>query len=372
MKLDQTLFKASRLVRSGKYELAIRTLEPEVNRYYGSFRYYYLLGSACLRAGDFGGALTYFRLAHDAKRRDPLAILGLAALYLRRHETDRAVDFYLDVLAIDPQNRVAKKAMALIRKQAGTDAFSAWLEAGKLPTLYPPIPFPGFSGREIFTGIAALLVVCSIAFALLVRFKVIRNPLNPRGSRQGISEFTLTREERSAPLETGGSYRYVLTRVQALDTYERALSMFTNYRDEAARVNINRILESNAADSLKNRARIIISYMEPPGFDSFRRIDNVEYNDAIKDIILYRDVHVIWRGMATNINTSDSGTTFDFLVGYDTRQTLQGIVPVVFGHAVTIHPERPLEVLGRIVPGESEGRIGLAGVAIHQSARLEN
>jgi tetratricopeptide (TPR) repeat protein len=331
-----------------------------------------LLGSACLRIGDFGGALTYFRLAHETKRRDPLAILGLAALYLRRSETDRAIDYYLDVLDIDHKNRIAKKAMKIIRRQAGTDAFSAWLEAGKLPTLYPPVPFPGFSGKERLAALITLLIVCVIAFGVLLRFKVIPNPFKPQGPRQGMAEFNLTREERMEPLETGGTYRYVLTRVQALETYERALSLFTSYRDEAARIDINRLLESNASEGLKNRARIIASYMEPPGFDPFRRSDNTEYADAIKDPVLYRDVHVIWRGMATNVETSAAMTTFDFLVGYDTRRILEGIVPVAFDRALAIDPERPLEVLGRIVPGGAETPIILTGISIHQTGLLEN
>ena len=370
MRLDPILSKASRLARSGKYETAIRTLEPEVNRYHGSFRYYYLLGSSCLRAGDFGGALTYFRLAHEANRRDPLAILGLAVLYLRRSEADRAIDYYLDVLEIDPQNRVAKRAMNVIRKQAGTDAFIAWLEAGRLSTLYPPIPFPGFSLKEILIALAILLVLCTVTFTVLVQYKIIANPFRPRGSRQTIPEFSLTNEERMAPMQSGGTYRYILTRDQAVDTYERALSQFTAYRDEAARVNVNRILESNASDGLKNRARLILSYLETPGFDSFRRSDNYTYVDVINDPILYRDVHVIWRGMATNIETTATGTTFDFLVGYDTRQTLEGIVPVGFNQAIAINPDRPLEVLGRIVPIGNEGQIILEGIAIHQSGRL--
>jgi tetratricopeptide (TPR) repeat protein len=372
MKLDPFLSKASRLARSGKHEMAIRTLEPEVNRYHGSFRYYYLLGSSCLRTGDFGGALTYFRLAHEAKRRDPLAILGLAALYLRRSETDRAVDYYLDVIEIDPRNRVAKKAMKVIRKHAGTDVFTNWLEAGKLSSLYPPIPFPGFSAKEKIAGCAVLLAACIGVFGFLIQFKVIANPFYPKGSRQGIAGFALTREERQDPLQTGGSYRYILTRTQALDTYERALSLFTSHRDEAARIYINRLLESNASEGLKNRARIIVSYMDTPGFDTFRRSDNSNYTDVNKDPALYRDVHVIWQGMAPNIAISDNTTTFDFLVGYDTRRTLEGIIPVTFSHAVSINPERPLEVLGRIVPAGSEGPIQLVGIAVHQSARLEN
>lgn len=367
MKLDPILTKACRFARSGKYEATIRILEPEVNRYHGTFFYYYLLGSSCLRTGDFGGALTYFRLAHDIKSRDPLVILGLAALFLRRSETQRAVDYYLDVLETNPNNRIAKKAMKIIRKQAGTDTFTAWLEAGKLPSLYPPIPFPGFSPKEILGACGILLALCIITLGCLIRFKVISNPVYPRGSREGIATFSLSREDRMAPVQTGGSYRYILTRVQALDTYEKALTLFTAYRDEAARVHLNRILESNAPDALKNRAHNIISFMEVPGFDTFRRGDNITYNDAIKDIMLYNNVHVIWRGMATNVLSSDDGTQFDFLAGYDTRKTLEGIVPVVFNHAVSLNPEQPLELLGRIIPSGVNGQFYLQGIAIHQS-----
>jgi tetratricopeptide (TPR) repeat protein len=370
MKLDPLLTRASRCARAGKYELAIRTLEPEINRYHGSFYYYYLLGSACLRTGDFGGALTYFRLAHETKRREPLAILGLAALYLRRGETERAVDYYLDILEIDRKNRIAQKAMRVIRRQAGTDTFVNWIEAGKLPSLYPPIPFPGFSAKEIMGAFAALIAVCLLIFGISVRNKIIPNPFLPRGSRQGVTALSLSSEERKSPIETGGSYRYTLTRIQAIDIYERALSQFTTYHDEAARVNLNRILESNAAEVLKNRARIIISYMEVPGFDTFKRDDNVPYDEAVKDPLLYNEVYVIWRGRAANVVTSDTVTTFDLMVGYDTGTTLEGIVPVIFNKAIPLNPERPLEVLGRVIPIGPEGPIHLEGIAIHQSASL--
>ncbi|MDR0290078.1 MAG: tetratricopeptide repeat protein [Treponema sp.] len=371
MKLDPILARASRFARSGKYEAAMRTLEPEVNRYHGSFNYYYILGSSCLHTGDFGGALTYFRLAHEAKMREPLAILGLAVLYLRRGETQRAVDFYLDVLEIDEKNRTAKKALKVIRSRAGGDSFSNWLETGKLPSLYPPIPFAGFSAKAVALSVSVLLAVCLIASGGLIRFKLVSNPFLSRSSRQGITAFSLTRDERMAPVQTGGTYRYTLTRVQALDIFEKSISLFTAHRDEAARINLNRILESNAPEGLKNRAQIIISYMEVPGFDTFRRGDNAEFQEVTKDPLLYNGVHVIWRGRAANVSTGDSGTSFDFLVGYDTRATVvEGIVRVTFNYAIPLNPERPLELLARIVPGSEEGLFFLEGIAIHQSGNL--
>jgi hypothetical protein len=110
--------------------------------------------------------------------------------------------------------------------------------------------------------------------------------------------------------------------------------------------------------------------MEIPGFDTFVRKDNFSYAEVIKDPALYRDCHVIWRGMATNTEILQNLTAFDFLVGYDTRKTLEGIVPVVFDKTISLNPEKPLEVLGRIVPVSTEKGldIRLEGVAIHQPA----
>jgi hypothetical protein len=373
MKLDPILTKASRLARARKYEAAIRVLEPEVNRYHGSFRYYYLLGACCLYSGDTGGARIYFHRAHDTNRKNVLAILGLAVYYLRKGETDRAVDFYLEVLELDPKNRIARRAMKIIRKYAGTENFSAWLlEAGRLPSLYPPIPFAGLYTKEILKILAVFAAVCVLAYGVLVFVRFFPNPFNPRGPREGLNEFSLTREERMAPVQIGGSYRYVLTRVQSLELYEKAVSMFTAYRDDAARVSLNKILESNAADGLKNRARIIISFLETPGFNNFHKNDNVAFTEVKKEPLLYNGVHVIWRGMATNIKTSDTGTSFDFLVGYDDRRTLEGIIPVIFNYTVSLNPERPVEILGKVDPVDTEEGIALEGVNFHQSVSQEN
>jgi hypothetical protein len=71
------------------------------------------------------------------------------------------------------------------------------------------------------------------------------------------------------------------------------------------------------------------------------------------------------------MNVLDAGFSFDLLVGYDTRKVLEGIVPVNFDFSETVDPERPLEVLGRIVPISASGGEGvrLEGVALHQAAR---
>ena len=115
MKADP-LLKANRLAHRGDYDGAIRILEPEVNRYYGSFSYYYLLGISYLRSKVFGMALTYFKLAREIKMSDPSVLLVLAVLYLNHGDTDRAVDLYLEVQERDEKNPIVRKALKVIRK----------------------------------------------------------------------------------------------------------------------------------------------------------------------------------------------------------------------------------------------------------------
>jgi tetratricopeptide (TPR) repeat protein len=372
MKLDPILSKATRLARRRNYDGAIKTLEPEVNRYYGSYWYHYLLGAACLYAGDFGGALTYFKLARDIKIRDPSVLLGMAVLYLRRGETDRALDFYLEVQELDEHNRIAKKALRVIRKYAGLENLTRWIESGRLSSLYPPLPvLPGIRKR-IAVSLGTVLLVLALTGGILVKLRVL--PFIRDAGREGLSTSALVREEEDAPVEIGGSYRYVLTRNDVLNTYGEARNLFTHYRDEAAKVALNRILESNASEAVKNKARVLFSYTETPGFDTLR--DRFTYGEIIKEPVLYRDCYVVWRGMATNLDIQQNATSLDFLVGYDTRSTLEGIVPVVFNFSVAVNPDRPLEILGRVVPVLSANASGqdirLEGVALHQAGLLEN
>jgi len=369
MKMDPLLNKAALLARKRDYEGALRILKAEEDRYYGSFKYYYLYALICLHSGSFVDALTNFRHARQIKMKDPSVMLGLAVLHLKRMDTVQAVDYYLDVKEIDPNNKTAKKALAVIRKYSAADALSDWLTPKRLAKLYPRIPAAAVKSRIIINSLLIIIAALGLSVFLLIQFRVIPSPFKIRSPRPS-AEFVLSGLERGAPVEVGGSYRYILTRDQALDLYDKALAFFTSYRDEAAKINLNRILESNASESLKNRSLLLLTYMEVPGFDNFNRNDNASYEDVRSEPVIYRDVYVIWRGMATNVEVTEEFTRFDFLVGYDTRRILQGIVTVMFDIPVALNTERPLDVLGKIVLQEGDA-FRLEGEAIYQSGRLE-
>ena len=377
MKADPIINKALIFARKRNYEGALKILTDEEERYYGSYKYHYLYGLICLHAANYVEAKNFFERARKIKQTgDASLMLGFAVLNLRRMDTVQAIDYYLDVLGIEPKNKTAKRALEIIRKNSGGEALSDWM-TDNISKLFPPIPIPAVSVKKI---ISSALIFFAVFLSIFLIYKGINanSGFFKAKNTRPTNEFILSNQEKKEAVQSDAMsadivYTYILTRDQAINLYDKSLALFTSYRDEAAKPNLNRILESNASAGLKNRARLLMNNMEVSGFATFKRADNFLYTDVVKEPVIYRDVYIIWKGMATNYTVTDENTSFDFLVGYDTRRTLEGIVSVVFDIPLSVNVERPLEVLGKIVMNsKSPNGFRLDGVAIHQSGRLEN
>jgi tetratricopeptide (TPR) repeat protein len=363
--MDAVLIKAVRLARRRKYAAAIKLLEAEVFAYGDSWRFPYVLGLCYLKSGDAGSAYPLLRRASEKDDRQTGPFLALAALYMRRGESAKAISFYLRVKDFDDGNRIACQGLKILERYGGN--LTAWRHEKKIAALYPAFPkLPVSPKHAALVFLLLALPVFGFGVLTLYRRGVIRLPQIERPSRDGLLAASLTAEEKSAPAGTEGTFRFVLTAKEILDGFEKGRTLFNQRRDDAARVEMNRILESNAAAAVKNKARILISYMEDSDFTNLK--DRFSFSEVEADPYLYQDCSVIWRGMAANLETADVATTFNLLVGYDTRTRLEGIARVRFPFAVSVNTEKPLEVLGRVVPVPNGSRtdIELTGVAIHE------
>jgi hypothetical protein len=293
--------------------------------------------------------------------------LALGALYVKRADSRRAISIYLEVQDIDDKNRTARRALNILKKYAGSDDLQAWIEKGKLRSLYPRFPHEKSKPAKVIRNMIFVAVALALAAFVFVKIKPF-TASSSRPVREGFAEMTLTQADRRDPAELGGVYSFILTEKQILSAYENALKYFNEHRDNAAMVEINRILASNANEGIKNKARIVENYIEAPDFETLRLKpgDNISYADAVKTPLLYRGCHALWRGGAANIVAGQAETTFDFLIGYDKRRSIEGIVRVVLPFAANIDPEYPLEVLGRIVPLNTPEAISLEGITVHQ------
>ncbi|WP_428771340.1 hypothetical protein V1L52_05295 [Treponema sp. HNW] len=354
---SDVLKKARRLLASRRFSQVISLLEPKLIDYRESFRFFYLLGTACLYVGDIGGAELYYKKARDLKMTDPALINAQALLFLRRGEIHRAVEYYLEVQDYDPANRTAKRALDFIKKNTGSENLIDYIHSKKIKRFYPALGI-----RPAFIASLCIIILCAAVFVpAFFYFK----PFKPDVLRADLSAFVLSTEEKQNPLEqdTASSvFRLVLTKKELETAYEDAQRYFQKYRDNAAQVEINRILNSNASASVRQKARLLMDYLSEPGFDTLA--DLYSYSQVSAQSWLYMDCWVVWTGRVTNIEQTENEYRCDLLVGYDTMERMEGIVPLILKQPVHIDTALPVKVLARV---QSEnGRLILRGKSVYQ------
>jgi len=350
------LGEARRLFRARKFPDVIRVLEPEVFRYRESFDYFSLLGSSCLHTGDLGGAFSYLSRARHLSPDNVGALLGIAAIHFRRHETEDAIKRWLEVLELDPGNKVARRGMDLLRRGLSQEKLQEFIDSGKVRILYPPLPPRGR------LGLVALVVLGALALGaagyLGVRFYPQRVPERP-----GIAGIEIP-GDLPRLTDTGSGFTYMLTESDVRTAFNRAKGFLLAYRDNMATVEINRILLSNAALPVKERARMLKGFVTQPDFLTLK--DSFPYTTVAAEPALYDGCSVNWRGKIANLTVGKNAITFDLLVGYDRERELQGIVPVSLGFAADLANGGGIEVLGQIA--YQARRIGLTAISIHKLA----
>lgn len=333
---------AGKLLRARKFPKVIALLEPLVIEYRDSFTFHYILGTACLYVGDNGGAEAYFKRARQLRMTDPDIIAAQGALYLRRGDVSRAVEYYLEALQYKNDHKAAKKGLRFIRRHSDPEEISEIILTPKIRKVYPSL------GRHPAI-IPSVICVCALVFAGIWFSCNYRTVLGVNGARADLAYLDLTADERRQPLETaleGSSYGYILLKDELLAAEENAKKYFQQGRDNAALVEINRILDSNAKVSIKQKMNQLKEYLETPTFDSLS--DNFTYAEVSKDPYLYMDCWVIWTGRLANVTEYRNGIEATLLVGYENLTNIEGNVAVAVPDTVYIEYGKPIKVLAQI------------------------
>jgi hypothetical protein len=274
---------------------------------------------------------------------EPRLLLAQAAFFLRRGDTARAVEYYLDALDLEPNNKIAQKALEFIKEHGESESITLLVETGKIKRFYPPLGVhPAIKKIIVLAALASIL--CIAGFVLLPTRRIESN------ARADLSLLMLTEDEAKNAIELNMSdsvYRYILSAKDITTSYSLARQYFQDFRDNASQVEINRILNANAALSIRQKARLLMNYFSEPTFDSL--VDNYSYRVVAADPYLYQDCFVSWSGRIANVRMQENTLQCDLFVGYDTLQTVEGIVPLVFDTVIDMDPSLPVRVLGRIV-----------------------
>ena len=162
-------------IRRRHFSQAIKLLEGRAEIYEDNAEYYIMLGTACLYVGDIGSASACYQRARGIKLKDTNLLLGQAAIFLKRGNTERALHYYLEILENEPGNQTAKAAMEFIRVQGDYETICRWVDTGKIQQFYPPI---GTNPDKVFfasVGVAAFIFGAVVAFSLVGKSSVKYN-----------------------------------------------------------------------------------------------------------------------------------------------------------------------------------------------------
>ena len=354
---------AASLMKRRRFNRAIVMLENRSDIYEGNFDYYILLAVSYLYVGDTGAAASYFQRARKIKLTDTTLLLGQAALFLRRGDTKRAIEYYMEALDNDPANKVALSALEFIKEHGDYDTICRWVDTGRIAQFYPPY---GASSVK-FLGILLPVAACALGALIALRFSPIL-PGAASAERADLSAFVLSVDAKKHLQQkdlSSGAYRYVLSPQQISRSYEKAIGLFQEYRDNAAQVEINRILNSNASEPVKKKAQLLTNYIETPSFDTIK--DSPSYADVKNDSLLYMNCWVSWAGRVGNVAQDASSYSCDLLVGYETMQNVEGIVPLKFSVPPQIDTGKAVRVLAKIT--SDGGKLSLEGHAVYQSVK---
>lgn len=356
------LTDARRFMRMRRFKQALILLQNRSAYYEENFDYFLLLATVYLYLGDTGNASVCFQKARNIHLTDTNLLLGQAALFLRRGDTARAIQYYIDILDLDPQNKIAAKAMEFIRLKGDYNTICQWVDTGKIEEFYPPL------GVNPLKVLGIVIPLCAAVLGIFVGISLFPKDYTPTGVRGDLSELVLSVDERNNIQEkdlSSGSYKYILSSSDIEDTYLKAQKLFEEYRDNASQVEINRILNSNAALSVKQKARLLMEYIDEPTFDNIKDVPS--YSDVSIDPNLYLDCWVVWAGRISNVQQTEVTYRCDLLVGYENMQRIDGIVPLVFAVPPVIEIDKPVTVLAKII--SDNGKLCLQGRAVYQSVK---
>ncbi len=349
---------AKRLLQRKKYSDIIRLLEPQVFRFRQNAEFYYLLGTAYFHTGDIAGATTYLRRVIDLQNEHVHSMLQLAAIELQKGNNASAIEWWLQVLESDGRNPYAKRGLELLKKGSHNQKIiDNFINADKIGTLVPKRK----NYRPVITAaIVIIVLVVPVILNFLTEITILPDTVETRNVE--VSQISIDRNDDIVSLE--GEFVYVLTEKEIIQLMDEAKVQFNRFNDNTVQQIVNKLKNSNASETVRQKALMLEKYLRRPDFTNFQ--EHISYEEVMKDPLLYENCYVRWKGKVSNLEITASEIQFDFLVGYQDNKILKGIVPVHFDFAVSLEQGSPVEIIGKIV--DPDGRLRILGSSIRPIA----
>ncbi|WP_151073760.1 tetratricopeptide repeat protein [Borreliella turdi] len=353
MEPNKIINKAIYYYNSKKYSQAIKLLEKEIFFYKNYYLYHYVLGMSYLRIGNLGNAQTYLKKAYTLNPGESNIKQAIAILLVSQGKEEKAIQIWLKMIEENQEVDRSELSLEIIRKNPikGSVFFKNSNLYEKLFPIIKAMPDKNLTKLVIIMTIGTIVFILMLAIYFIFYEQKITIYTNRKAEINKnlnniaayIDNIKINNKEKIKNEE--GQFILILTNNEIKNSFEKIKIYLKTGKDNFARVEINKILNSNASESIKLKAKNLASFISRPDFISFN--EHINLKDIKKDPFIYSNVYVKWEGVVNNIEKKDNIIQFDFYVGYN-KNVLSGIIPAKTTFDIDIDFKDSVEILGQI------------------------
>ncbi len=306
-----------------------------------------------LRIGNLGNAQTYLKKAYTLNPSESNIKQAIAILLVSQGKEEKAIQIWLKMIEENQEVDRSELSLEIIRKNPVEG--SVFLKNNNLyEKLFPiikAIPDKNLTRLIITIAIGGIVSIPILAIYFIFYEQKITTSINRKAEIKKnlnniaayIDDIKINNKEKIKNEE--GQFILILTSDEIKNSFEKIKIYLKTGKDNFARVEINKILNSNASESIKLKAKNLASFISRPDFISFNEYLNLQ--DIKKDPSIYANVYVKWEGVVNNVEKKDNIIQFDFYVGYN-KNVLSGIIPTKTIFDIDIDFKDNVEILGQI------------------------
>ena len=270
----------------------MHTLEPAIVQYQDDERYFLLLGLCAIRCRTIGDAVTYLRrgLRIDDHNRDILQALAICA-YIQNSKA-QSIDYLLTALSAHPKYRPANALLQYIKSHSDSAPRQRAPATDHMRPFLPRIPY--VSARVAYGTIASLAAAAAVACGVLLFVALPRAADDEATARRPGTEEIIGARGVGQYVDLQANSRYVFNNQQIAAILDGIERQFIAHADNEVCVDINRLLNSNAHEQIKQRMIFLGSYLSRPTFLSLST--EYSYSDVAAEPHLYNSCYIKWRG----------------------------------------------------------------------------
>jgi tetratricopeptide (TPR) repeat protein len=272
------------------------------------------VGLLALLEDDFTRAAENLRRAQRLLPRDAETLNGLGFLSLRRGRCDEAVDYWLQTLALRPNDPASAYFLRKVKQSKDLEHLAATCPPTGLFRSGPAFPaFPSFRGLPPLPRISltpkTLIILGVIILLIPISYQAIRFFTRPGKMpiRPAMSSLKLPDGEKLVVTDSASRFTFQPEDLRGL--LRSAKKDLRRRNHNALIITVNQVLHSNATEQVKERFRLILDYLpDPAAADEIRtRVNPAEYFNNPE---LYEGTWLVADGKVSRFESSDGITSF--------------------------------------------------------------